>query len=104
MERRLQKREYCQIYQQCFYLEDLTQVEWSIRKKQNNGITYETKVGDKEHYFDYCLNLIQMQSLDLSEYLLFDYQTLKDFQVFILQYTKKKTIKMYISVTSFFTG
>ena len=48
------KEEYCQIYQQCFYLEELTQIEWSISKKQNNGRTYETKIGDKEHQFDYC--------------------------------------------------
>ena len=27
------KREYCQIYQQCFSLEDLTQIEWSISEK-----------------------------------------------------------------------
>ena len=31
------KEEYCQIYQQCFYLEELTQIGWSISKKQNNG-------------------------------------------------------------------
>ena len=48
------KEEYCQIYQQCFYLEDLTQIEWSISKKQNNGRANETKIGDKEHQFDYC--------------------------------------------------
>ena len=53
MERRLQKEEYCQIYQQCFYLEELTQIGWSISKKQNNGRTYETEIGDKEHQFDY---------------------------------------------------
>ena len=27
------KEEYCQIYQQCFYLEELTQIGWSISKK-----------------------------------------------------------------------
>ena len=48
------KEQYCQIYQQCFYLEELTQIEWSISKKQNNGRAYETKIGDKEHQFDYC--------------------------------------------------
>ena len=48
------KEEYSQIYQQGFYLEELTQIEWSSSKKQNNGIAYETKIGDKEHQFDYC--------------------------------------------------
>ena len=48
------KKEYCQIYQQCFYLEELSQIQWSISKKQKNGRAYETKIGDKEHYFDYC--------------------------------------------------
>ena len=39
------------------------------------------------------LNLIQIQNLDLSEKILIDYPNLKDFQIFILQYTKKKLIK-----------
>ena len=54
MERRFQKKEYCQIYQQCFCLEELTQIEWSIFKKQKNGRVYETHIEDKEHQFDYC--------------------------------------------------
>ena len=48
------KEEYRQIYQECFYLEELTQIGWSISKKQNNGRVYETEIGDKEHQFDYC--------------------------------------------------
>ena len=48
------KEEYCQIYQQCFYLEELTQIEWSISKKEKNGKFYETNIEDKEHHFDYC--------------------------------------------------
>ena len=48
------KEEYCQMYQQCFYLEKLTQIGWSISKKQNNERVYETEIGDKEHQFDYC--------------------------------------------------
>ena len=49
------KQEYCQIYQQCFNLEELTQIECSIsKKKHNNGRAYETKIGDKEHQFDHC--------------------------------------------------
>ena len=47
------KEEYCQTYQHCFYLEELTQIEWSIRKK-NNGSAYETVIEGKEHHFDYC--------------------------------------------------
>ena len=39
------------------------------------------------------LNLIQIQNPDLSEYLLIVYPNLIDFRLFILQYTKKKTIK-----------
>ena len=37
-----------------FYLEELTQIGWSISKKQNNGRAYETEIGDKEHQFAYC--------------------------------------------------
>ena len=50
------------------------------------------------------LGLIQMQNPNLSEYLLIVYPNLIDFRLFILQYTKKKTIKTYILVISFFTG
>ena len=38
------KEKYFKIYQQSFYLEWLTQIEWSISKKQNNGRGYETKI------------------------------------------------------------
>ena len=47
------KEEYCQIYQQCFYVEELTQIEWSISNKQNSGRFYETNIEDKERHFDY---------------------------------------------------
>ena len=50
------------------------------------------------------LNLIQTQNPDLSEYLLVFYPNLIDFRLYMLQYTKKKTIKTYILVTFFFTG
>ena len=42
------------------------------------------------------LNLIQIQNLDLSEKFLIDYPNLKDFQIFILQYTKRKLIKSMV--------
>ena len=38
-------------------------------------------------------NLIQIQNLDLSEYLLIFYPNLIEFPLYILQNTKKKTIK-----------
>ena len=47
------------------------------------------------------LNFIQIQNPDLSEYLLIVYPNLIDFRLFILQYTKKKTIKTYILVIFF---
>ena len=50
------------------------------------------------------LTLIQMPNLDLSDYLLTTIQILKNLRFLILQYTKKKVIKMYILVVSLFTG
>ena len=47
------------------------------------------------------LNLIQIQNLDLSENLLIDYPNLNDLHLFILQYTKKKVIKLYILIIFF---
>ena len=54
MERRFQKRKVLPDLLHYFYLEHLTQIEWSISKKQNNGIAYETNNEDNEHHFDYC--------------------------------------------------
>ena len=90
-----------------FYLEELTQIgwSWSISKKQNNGRAYETKNLEIRNINSITvLNLIQTQNPDLSEYLLIVYPNLMDFRLFILQYTKKKTIKTQILVISFFTG
>ena len=39
-----EKKEYCQIYQQCFYLEELSQIQWSISKKNK---TMETTMKQK---------------------------------------------------------
>ena len=39
------------------------------------------------------LNLIQIQNLDVSENFSIDYPKLKDFRLFILQYTRKKSDK-----------
>ena len=50
------------------------------------------------------LNLIQIQNLDLSEYLLIDFLNLKNFQLCILQFTRQKTLKIYFLVISLFTG
>ena len=47
------KKEYCKIYQQCFYLEGLTKIEWSVSKKQNKERSFE-KIEDQEHHFGYC--------------------------------------------------
>ena len=43
-----------------------------------------------------------MQNLDLSDYLLIDYPNSKYFRLLLLQYTRKKTTKMYILVIYFF--
>ena len=42
------------------------------------------------------LSLLQIQNLDLSEYLLVDCPNLQSFWLFLLQYTKEKAIKKYI--------
>ena len=88
-----EKKEYCQIYQQYSYIEELTQISWPVSKRVNTGRARETKSEDKEHLPITVLNLIQMQNLDLSDYLLLDYPKLKDFQLFILQHTRKKVTK-----------
>ena len=83
------KKEYCQIYQHCFYLEELTQIEWSISEKQNKRRAYEQKLEIRNLNSITVLNLIQIQNPDLSEYLLIVYPNLTDFRLFILQYKKR---------------
>ena len=56
MERRLQKKRVLSKLSAMFYSQELTQIEWSISKKQNNGRAYETKTEDEEHHFDYCFD------------------------------------------------
>ena len=76
MERSLQERRILPD-QQCFYLEKLVQIEWSISKKKT------TEEPMKQNFDNIILitvlNLKQLQSLDLSEYLLIYCPSLKDF-------------------------
>ena len=96
------KEEYCQIYQQYFYLEELTQIGWSISKKQNNGRAYETEIGDKEHQFDYCF---EFDTNTKSRFVRISFDRLSKFNrlpVVDTTINQKKTIKTYILVISFF--
>ena len=49
------KEEYCQVYQQGFYLEELTQSEWSISEKKRMEESMNQML--KEDHFDYCFEL-----------------------------------------------
>ena len=66
MERRKQKK-YCQINQQCFFLDELTQIEWSITKKQINGRAKKQKLGIKNIISITVLNLKQISFNRLSK-------------------------------------
>ena len=98
------KEEYCQIYQHCFYSKELTQIEWSISKKQQNGRVYEINIEDKEHHFDYCFEFdtnANSRFVRLSDNRLSKFQKLPVVYVTIYQ---KKTTKMFILVFFLFTG
>ena len=88
-----EKKITCQIYQQRFYLEELTQTEWLISKKQKNGRVYDTNIEDKEHHFDYCFEFDINTKSRFVRISLIDYPNLKNFGFFKLQYIRKKTIK-----------
>ena len=64
------KEEYCQIYQQCFYLEELTQIGWSISKNKTMEEPMKQKLEIRNINSITVLNLIQLQNPDLSENLL----------------------------------
>ena len=98
------KEEYCQIYQQCFYFEELTQIGWSISKKQNNGRAYETEIGDREHQFDYCF---EFDTNTKSRFVRISFNRLSKFNrlpvVYITIYQKENDKNVYFGI-SFFTG
>ena len=73
-------------------------------KNQKMEELMKQKAEDKKNHFDTVLTSIQIKNLELSDHLLVDYPNFKDFQLFILQYTEKKVIKLYILVICFFTG
>ena len=96
------KEEYCQIYQQCFYLEELTQIEWSISKKQKNGRFYEINIEDKEHHFDYCF---EFDTNAKSRVVRLSFNRLSKFKnlpvVFITIYQKENNKNVYFGNFSF---
>ena len=61
--------------------------QWETRKMEK---PMKQKIEDKEQHFDCFLNLIQIRSLGLSECLLKDYQTLKDFHCLNCKYQKTR--------------
>ena len=77
-------------------MEELTQIEWSISKKQNNGRAFKTNIEDKEHHFAYCFEFDTNTKSRFVRILLIQSPNIKDFRLFILQNTKKKVIKIYI--------
>ena len=73
-----------------FFLQELTQIEWSITKKQINGRAYETKIGDKELYLDYCF---ESETNTKSRFLTISFNRLSKIKslpvVYIITYQKK---------------
>ena len=98
MERRFQKRRVLPNLSTVFYVEELTEIEWSISEKQNNGRVYETKLGDKEHQFECCFELDTNTN---SRFVRLSFNRLSKFNrlsvVYITIY-QKQTMKMCILV------
>ena len=90
------KAEYCQIYQHCFYLVEISQIQWFISKKQNNGRAYETKIGDKKHHFDYCF---EFDTITKSRFVRISFNRLSKFKrlpvVYITIYQKQSDKNVY---------
>ena len=54
------KEEYCQTHQQCFYFDELTQIEWSISKNKIMVEPMKQKMMTRNIILITVLNLIQM--------------------------------------------
>ena len=77
----------------------LTQIEWSISKK-NNGRAYETKTEDKEHHFDYCF---EFDTNAKSRYVRISFNRLSKFKRIPVVYTAKyKKKQKNLSFGNFF--
>ena len=62
--RDFRKEEFCHIYQQCFYLKELTQIEWSITQNKTMEELMKQKLKIMKIKLVTILNLIQTQNLD----------------------------------------
>ena len=81
-------------------MEELTQIEWSISKKQNNGRAFKTNIEDKEHHFAYCFEFDTNTKSRFVRILLIQSPNIKDFRLFyITKYQKESDKNVY-----FFTG
>ena len=100
MERRFQKIRVIQIYQQCFYLEELSQIRWSIRKKNT---TMEEPMKPKlrlKNIISITVDLItksrffRISSNRLSKF--------KSLPVVYITIYHKESVRMYILVIFFY--
>ena len=103
MERRLQKKRILPDLSTIFILEKLTQIEWSISKKQNIERAYEKKNEDKD-YFEYCF---EFDTNPKSRFFRISFNRLsknKRLPVVYVTIYQKNIKKMYVLASSFFTG
>ena len=97
-------RKYCKIYLQDFHLEEITQIECSISKKnKRTEEPWKQKLKKRNIILITVLNSMQIQNLDLSENFLIDYSFLHKTSN-CLYYNIPKRKQVYSLVTSFFTG
>ena len=96
MERRFQKSRVLPDLSTMFLSSTVNQIQWSISKKQNNGRAYETKVGDKEHHFDYCF---EFDTITKSSIVRISFNRLSKFKrlpvVYITKYQKQSDKNVY---------
>ena len=96
MARRFQKRRVLPDLSTMFFLEELTQIEWSISKKQKNVRVYETNIDDKEHHFDYCF---EFDTNAKSRFVRLSFNRLSKFQklpvIYITIYQKENNKNIY---------
>ena len=79
----------------------LSQIEWSISKKQN-GRVYVTNIEDKEHHFDYCFDFdtnTKSRFVRISFNRFFKFKKLP--VVYITIYQKEKNKNVYFVNFSF---
>ena len=94
MEKRFQKRRVLPNLSTMFVLEDFTEIEWSISRKQHNGRAYKTNNEEKKNHFDHCFEFDTNTNSRFVRKLFYRLSKYKSFPVVYITINQKESNKI----------